>query len=130
MCAGSFLCLAVRRYRALGLLDTPVTRCYTRLTMPQYRIKRPPKALRRPGVRLDNVALVPASLLPYKMAGRGQWPTARIGAAVRDDECPPEEGSREGLCPSDAYDRRTSRQRRIQTWLFTTWRSSATMQTP
>jgi hypothetical protein len=40
--------------------------CYTRPTMQQYRIKRPPRALRRPGVRLDNVALVPASLLPYK----------------------------------------------------------------
>jgi hypothetical protein len=26
--------------------------------MQQYRIKRPPRALRRPGVRLDNVALV------------------------------------------------------------------------
>ena len=34
--------------------------------MQQYRIKRPPRALRRPGVQLDNVALVPASLLPYK----------------------------------------------------------------
>jgi hypothetical protein len=34
--------------------------------MQQYRIKRPPRALRGPGVRLDNVALVPASLLPYK----------------------------------------------------------------
>jgi hypothetical protein len=36
--------------------------------MQQYRIKRPPKAIRRPGVRLDNVALVPASLLPFKKA--------------------------------------------------------------
>jgi hypothetical protein len=36
------------------------------LTMQQYRIKRPPRALRRPGVQLDNVALVPASLLPFK----------------------------------------------------------------
>jgi hypothetical protein len=36
------------------------------LTMQQYRIKRPPRALRQPGVRLDNVALVPASLLPFK----------------------------------------------------------------
>ena len=34
--------------------------------MQQYRIKRAPRALRRPDVRLDNVALVPASLLPYK----------------------------------------------------------------
>jgi hypothetical protein len=50
----------------LGLLDTPVTGCYTRLTLPQYRIKRAPRALRRPAVTLDNVALVPASLLPYK----------------------------------------------------------------
>lgn len=30
---------------------------------------RPPRGLRRPGIRLDNVALVPASLLPYKK----QW---------------------------------------------------------
>jgi hypothetical protein len=36
--------------------------------MQQYRIKRPPRALRRPGVALDNVALVPASLLPFKKA--------------------------------------------------------------
>jgi hypothetical protein len=34
--------------------------------MQQYRIKRPPRTLRRPGVRLDDVALVPASLLPFK----------------------------------------------------------------
>ena len=45
-------------------LDTRAKGCYTRLTMRHYRIKRPPRALRRPGVRLDNVALVPASLLP------------------------------------------------------------------
>lgn len=30
---------------------------------------RPPRALRRPGVHLDNLAIVPASLLPLK----GQW---------------------------------------------------------
>jgi len=30
---------------------------------------RPPRTLRRPGIRLDNVALVPASLLPNKK----QW---------------------------------------------------------
>jgi hypothetical protein len=47
-------------------LDTPDTGCYTRPTMPQYRIKRAPRALRRPGILLDNVALVPASLLRYK----------------------------------------------------------------
>src|SRR5436309_4435779 len=40
--------------------------CYTRLTMQRSRFSRPPRALRRPGVRLDNVALVPASLLPFK----------------------------------------------------------------
>jgi hypothetical protein len=34
--------------------------------MQQCRIKRTPRAFRRPGVKLDNVALVPASLLPYK----------------------------------------------------------------
>ena len=28
--------------------------------------RRPPRALHRPGVRLDNIALVPASLLPRK----------------------------------------------------------------
>ena len=37
--------------------------------MRRYRFARPPRALRRRGVELDNVALVPASLLPYK----GQW---------------------------------------------------------
>jgi hypothetical protein len=31
-----------------------------------YRFRRAPRGLRRPGVRLDNVALVPASLLPFK----------------------------------------------------------------
>ena len=30
------------------------------------RWSRPPRALRRPGVVLDNIALVPASLLPHK----------------------------------------------------------------
>ena len=34
-----------------------------------YRLTRPPCALSRPHVRLDNIALVPASLLPY----RKQW---------------------------------------------------------
>jgi hypothetical protein len=34
--------------------------------MQQPRFSRLPKALQRLGVRLDNVALVPASLLPYK----------------------------------------------------------------
>lgn len=33
------------------------------------RFTRTPKDLRRRGVKLDNVALVPASLLPYKQ----QW---------------------------------------------------------
>jgi len=31
-----------------------------------WRLSNSPKALRRAGVRLDNVALVPANLLPYK----------------------------------------------------------------
>ena len=31
----------------------------------------PPRALRRPDVRLDNLALVPASLLPFKT----EWQT-------------------------------------------------------
>jgi hypothetical protein len=30
------------------------------------RLLRPPRALRRPGVTLDNISIVPASLLPYK----------------------------------------------------------------
>ncbi len=34
--------------------------------MRPYRITKPPQALRRRKVKLDNVALVPASLLPYK----------------------------------------------------------------
>lgn len=34
--------------------------------MNQYRFTRPPRALRRPSVRLDNITLVPASMLPYK----------------------------------------------------------------
>jgi hypothetical protein len=34
--------------------------------MPRRRFSKPPHALRRPGVRLDNVAVVPASLLPFK----------------------------------------------------------------
>jgi hypothetical protein len=29
-------------------------------------LTRPPQALRRRGVRLENIALVPASLLPYR----------------------------------------------------------------
>ena len=32
----------------------------------RYRFTRPPKALRRAQVKLDNVALVPGSLLPFK----------------------------------------------------------------
>lgn len=35
--------------------------------MKNYRLTRPPQSLRRSAVRLDNVALVPASLLPFKM---------------------------------------------------------------
>jgi hypothetical protein len=31
-----------------------------------WRLSNPPKALRRRGIRLDNVALVPGNLLPYK----------------------------------------------------------------
>jgi hypothetical protein len=34
--------------------------------MRNYRFTRPPKALRRQSVKLDNVALVPGNLLPYK----------------------------------------------------------------
>ncbi len=34
--------------------------------MRNYRFSRPPKALRQSNVKLDNVALVPGSLLPFK----------------------------------------------------------------
>jgi hypothetical protein len=34
--------------------------------MRTYRFAKPPRALRRPGVQLDNITLVPASMLPYK----------------------------------------------------------------
>ena len=34
--------------------------------MRRHRFARPPRALRRRSVHLDNVALVPASLLPFK----------------------------------------------------------------
>lgn len=34
--------------------------------MRNYRLSRPPHSLRRSAVQLDNVALVPASLLPLK----------------------------------------------------------------
>lgn len=37
--------------------------------MPRYRITKPPRVLRAKKTRLDNIALVPASLLPYKR----QW---------------------------------------------------------
>ena len=33
-----------------------------------YRLARAPRALSRRSVKLDNIALVPASLLPYKEA--------------------------------------------------------------
>ncbi len=36
--------------------------------MKPIRFSRPPQALRHPSVTLDNVALVPASLLPHKAA--------------------------------------------------------------
>lgn len=34
--------------------------------MRRYRLRRAPRSLRRPSVHLDNIALVPASLLPHK----------------------------------------------------------------
>jgi hypothetical protein len=34
--------------------------------MRPYRLSRPPRSLRRPTVHLDNVAVVPASLLPFR----------------------------------------------------------------
>ena len=36
--------------------------------MSRWYRSHPPQALRRPGVKLDNIALVPASLLPKKAA--------------------------------------------------------------
>jgi DDE domain len=32
------------------------------------RLSSPPRALKRPGVRLDNLAIVPASLLPHEVS--------------------------------------------------------------
>jgi hypothetical protein len=59
---------ACYRHQATGEhhLDTPANGCYTRPTMQRSRSSKPPRVLRRPGVLLDNVALVPASLLPFK----------------------------------------------------------------
>lgn len=37
--------------------------------MPQYHLTKPPRVLRSKKTKLDNIALVPASLLPY----RKQW---------------------------------------------------------
>ena len=37
--------------------------------MKPYQFTKPPQALRQPGLKLDNLALVPASLLPFK----AQW---------------------------------------------------------
>jgi hypothetical protein len=34
--------------------------------MKPYRLSRPPKVLRQSNVKLDNVALVPGNLLPFK----------------------------------------------------------------
>jgi hypothetical protein len=34
--------------------------------MSRFPFHRPPRALRRPGISLDNIALVPGSLIPYK----------------------------------------------------------------
>lgn len=34
--------------------------------MTRLLASRPPRALRRPGIRFDNIVLVPASLLPYR----------------------------------------------------------------
>jgi Mrp family chromosome partitioning ATPase len=36
--------------------------------MSHWRLSHPPHTLRRPGLELDNIALVPASLLPRKAA--------------------------------------------------------------
>jgi hypothetical protein len=36
--------------------------------MTLHWLTRPPRSLRRPGVRLDNLALVPGNLLRYKRA--------------------------------------------------------------
>jgi len=41
---------------------------------------KPPRALRRPGVRLDNLTVVPASLLPFKQ----RWQTVANGLPEGD----------------------------------------------
>ncbi len=45
-----------------------------------YASSRPPRALRRAGLQLDNIALVPASLLPFK----DQWQRVANGLPVGD----------------------------------------------
>ena len=53
----------LRGLRAIG------TKGRRMFVQPWYRINRPSRALRRRGLKLDNIALVPASLLPFKR----QW---------------------------------------------------------
>jgi hypothetical protein len=43
-----------------------------------YRFSRAPRAIRSPGVALDNIAVVPASLLPYKK----EWQRVANGMPV------------------------------------------------
>ena len=50
--------------------------------MRYYRLTRPPNALRRRRVQLDNVALVPASLLPYKSLWQGLANTLPTGSVL------------------------------------------------
>lgn len=53
-----------------------------------YRILQPPRTLRRRGVQLDNVALVPASLLPFRrewQAIANHLPTGSVLLCPRTD---------------------------------------------
>ena len=57
----------------------------------RYRFSRPPRALSRRGVRLDNLALVPASLLPFKkewQAVANSLPQGQVLLVVPEDKKP------------------------------------------
>lgn len=48
----------------------------------QYRFTRPPRRLTRPGIKLDNFSLVPASLLPEMSAYQTLSDSQPEGTAV------------------------------------------------
>jgi len=73
-----------------------------------YRFTRAPRAVRRAGVAPDNIAVMPASLLPFKKEGQkegmaecGERPAARIGAPVRDGQPAATKDPGAGLNPSE-----------------------------